>query len=234
MEKMLLKATMLMTFLVFNILTVDGQSKIQSLSFKKGEVLDILLLSQNADTETDLKDYFKIAFPVAKKMSYESLPGFKVIDHTQGNLRPGILVLGKWNNLDKREAFLNQIEEEVPDFHERRRKIWHFFGLRYFEVKEDLSFDIERERYHVATAYWLESQNGPGAFSKKWEREMKKMGGKLLIKLSGGQSPFGYRYDPDVFVITSWESEVAFKSFHEQIQKLGLNNIQHINEFILE
>lgn len=60
------------------------------------------------------------------------------------------------------------------------------------------------------------------------------MGGKLLIQLKNGQSPFGYRYDPDYFVITSWENEAAFKKFQERNQPMEIQRIEYINEFILK
>ena len=213
---------------------IFGQSKVQEITLKKGEVFDILLLSQNDGVDEDLKSYFETAFPVAKKMSYQPLPGFKVSSHTQGNFCPGMLILGKWENLEIREAFLTEIVKEVPDFHERRRKIWSFFGLRYFEVKEDLSFEINREKYHVSSSFWLASKKESSQYYKKWSKTIKKMGGQILIHLEDGKSPFGYQYNPDFFVITSWEDEAAFKAFQEAIQGQKMDNIKHINEFILE
>ena len=211
-----------------------GQSETKTVSLAKGEVLDILLLRQNEGTDADLQAYFQTAFPVAKRMSYQNMPGFKVKEHTQGNHRPASLILGKWSDMKTREAFLTQILEEVPDFHERRRKIWSYFGLSYFEMGEDLSFEIDRGKYHVATAYWLKTENHAGTFYKKWTREINKMGGKVLLHLNDGTSPAGYRYDPDYFVVTSWENEAAFLAFQEKIHQLAVDNILHVNELILE
>ena len=213
---------------------LNGQSAVQTVVLKKGEVLDILLLSQNPNSEADLKSYFQTAFPVAKRMSYQSVPGFKIKGHTQGNLRPSSLILGKWSDVKNREAFLSQILEEVPDFHERRRKIWSYFGLHYFEIQEDFSFEIDRNQYHVATAYWLKEQDDSSKFYKKWIKTINKMGGQILLKLQDGTSPFGYSYDPNYFVITSWENQAAFKVFKEAIQAQKMDNIKHVNEFILE
>lgn len=211
-----------------------AQAKIDTISLKKGEVLDILLLSQNPDTEEALKSYFQIAFPVAKSMSYQPLPGFIITDHSQGNLRSELLILGKWKNLALRETFLTQIVEEVADFHERRRNIWAYFGLRYFELKENYSFTIHRDRYQVATAYWLESEQQSSSFYDQWQKEIQASGGEILIQLKDGKSPFGYQYNPEYFVLTSWKSKAAFEAFSEKVGKLELDNIQHVNEFILQ
>ena len=234
MRTNLLKTALTLTITVFHIYKFYGQSKVDTIVLKKGEVFDILLLTQNSDRQAELKSYFQTAFPVAKRMSYQPIPGFKVKNYTQGNIQPGSLIFGKWNSIKEREDFLTQIVKEVPDFHERRRKIWSFFGLRYFEIKEDLSLKINRDEYHVATAYWLESGYKSSEFYNRWKKEIKSMGGEVLIQLKDGKSPFGYQYNPDFFVIASWKSEANFKAFQENVSKLELDKIQHINEFILE
>jgi len=211
-----------------------GQVKLDTITLKKGEVLDILLLSQNPETEDDLKTYFQVAFPVAKKMSYQPLPGFRIAQNNSGNIRPDVLILGKWDNVEIREDFLSQIVEEVEDFHERRRKIWSYFGLRYFEIQEDLSMVINRDHVHVATAHWSDSKSRSSEFHEQWAQAVRNSGGKILLQLKEGKSPFGYRYDPDYFTISTWKNEAAFSDFQEKIKKLGWDNIQHVNEFILE
>lgn len=207
--------------------------KNKTISLKKGEVFDILLLSQNSNTSEDLKLYFRDAAPVARRMSYQPLPSFKIKGHTQGNHRPENLILAKWSNLEQREAFLTEIIKEVPDFHERRRKIWSYFGLCYFEMQEDVSFTIDTERYYVATAYWMKTKEESDVFFQKWTKQLKKMKGEVAIQLQNGKSPFGYQYRPDHFVISVWENEAAFQAFQKKTQKLKTDNIKHVNEFIM-
>ena len=146
-------------------------------------------------------------------MSYQPLPGFKIASNNQGNLQPELLILGQWDDIEVREDFLTKIIETVPDFHERRRKIWSYFGLRYFEIDKDLSFEINRDKYQVATAYWLESKKESSKFYKKWKKEIQTSGGEILVQLKDGKSPFGYQYNPEYFVITSWKNEAVFQAF---------------------
>ena len=211
-----------------------GQSSLGKFTFGKGEVLDVLLLSQNPSTEQDLKSYFQTAFPVAKRLSYETISSFKIESHTQGNLRPNNLIVAKWSDIDKRESFFTEILKEVPDFHERRRKIWSYFGLCYFEIKEDMSFEINRDKYNVATAYWLEEKNGSKGFYKNWKRYLSNMNGRVEVQLENGVSPFGYHYQPDYFIISSWDSEKEFRNYQEKVAQLKIPNIKHVNEFVLK
>ncbi|MFK7774411.1 MAG: hypothetical protein AB8F94_19870 [Saprospiraceae bacterium] len=234
MKKNLFHALLGATLLILLMPQLFGQSSVKPIVLKKGEVLDILLLSQKSDTEADLKSYFQTAFPIAKRMSYQPLPGFKITKHTQGNHQPNNLILGKWSDLETREDFLTEIIKEVPDFHERRRKIWSYFGLCYFELQEDLSLEINRDKFHVATAYWLKTEDKSDEFYQKWVEKIEKMGGTMIVQLTNGTSPFGYHYQPSYFVISSWEDEAAFLAFQEKTKHLNIDNIQHVNEFILK
>ena len=228
------RAFFLMAIVFLNNDPSYGQVKIDTIVLQKGEVLDLLLLSQNPGVEADLKSYFRTALPVAKRMSYQALPGFKTIGHTRGNLSPSRLLLGKWNSLSSRENFIAHIGTEVPDFDQRRRTIWSFFGMRYYEMKEDLSFNIDREKYHVGTAYWIDQDHESKAYYKIWKAQVKTTGGQIIIQLENGKSPSGYVYNPDLFVITSWQNERAFELFQKEIEAMKPNGVHKVNEFVLK
>ena len=85
MKKRLLHVVLGFTIFLISSHQTYGQSNIKTVVINKGEVLDILLISQNPDTEADLNSYFQTAFPVAKRMSYQPLAGFKIVEHSQGN-----------------------------------------------------------------------------------------------------------------------------------------------------
>ncbi|WP_258101125.1 hypothetical protein [Marinoscillum pacificum] len=235
MMKKIQQIMLSITLLSYVMSQAIAQEKVDTITLKKGEVFDILLLSRYPNTETDVKSYFETASPVARRMSYQPLPGwYNITKYTQGNHGPEKLILAKWDNMATREAFLDHILNEVEDFHERRRKIWSYFGLRYYEMEEDISFEIHRDQFQVATAFWLEAGELSSDFYEKWLAEISSSGGQILIELSEGKSPFGYQYDPEYFVISSWENKNAFDAFQVKMKQLELDIIQHINEFILE
>ncbi|MEM8764615.1 MAG: hypothetical protein AAGD88_12425, partial [Bacteroidota bacterium] len=95
--------------MAFGLFFSYGQSNIKTIELQKGEVFDILLLQQNPGKEEAFKSYFQTVGAVAKKMSYEPLGGLKIKTHLQGNLQPSVLVFAKWEDMEKREAFLSQI-----------------------------------------------------------------------------------------------------------------------------
>ena len=230
------KNTFLLTALLFCLSWSFSyaQVPVRTYEFKKGEVFDILLLVQKPDTQEALKKYFEDAFPVAQNLSFQSVPGFRVAEHSQGNILPDLLVFGKWENLEKREAFLETITDEVPDFHERRRNIWSYFGLRYYEMSEDFTLRFDKGKLHVATAYWFQPGNEDSNFYAEWKQVMARHGGEILIELEEGISPVGYQYNPDIFVITTWSNEAEFNAFQQQAFSLKKTGMQHVNEFILK
>ncbi|MEL6124339.1 MAG: hypothetical protein AAFR14_11530, partial [Bacteroidota bacterium] len=211
-----------------------SQSTTDTITVREGEVFDILVLNLKPNKQDELKAYFRGPSVIARRMSYQPLPGFTITAQSRGNLHPDNLILAKWESLDKREAFLRQIEVEVPDFHERRRDIWSYFGMRYYEMPEDVSMHIDRTKYHVATAYWLESTDAVSEYYTSWRQQIQNQGGESLITLSGGTSPFGYRYDPAFFVMTAWQDEATFDKFQATMEGLKMDKIAHVNEFILE
>ncbi|HAP64299.1 MAG TPA: hypothetical protein DCR93_34075 [Cytophagales bacterium] len=220
--------------LLLQVFALQAQPKIDTISLQKGQILDLLFLSQNPDIEEARQSYFQVAFPVANRFSYQGLPGFRITDHVQGNHRPSFLILGEWADRGQREAFLEQIVNEVPDFHERRRQIWSYFGLCYFELTEDLSIHIDRGKHHVATAYWFEEGEVPKDLVNRWQEQRTQAGGSTLLQLQDGTSPAGYQYRPDYFVITTWDSEADFQAYQQSVSSQALEEVKHINELILQ
>lgn len=222
--------TLLVLMFHFSLL---AQSNVKEYQFSKGEVLDILLLTSKPDTDALLKDYFKTVFPVAEKLSYQSLPGFRINSHTQGGLQPTSFILGKWDKLEKKEKFLAEVEDFVPDFHKRRRDIWSIFYLTYYEMKSDINFSIDKDKYNVVTAYWNNNDASFGKFKKNWVKKASAKNGEIILELTDAKSPMGYYNKPDYVVITEWENEQAFQKFHSENVKMNHDGIYQVNQFVI-
>ncbi|WKN45118.1 hypothetical protein [Tunicatimonas pelagia] len=220
----------LFSFITWSLL---AQSSASTYHLEAGEVLDILLLSQNPGSDSLFKNYGQTAFPVAARMSYESLPGFKVKELTQGNYQPGSMILGKWQNLEKREQFLHEIEKEVPDFHAQRRAIWPTFHLTYYEVPSTLDFTIDRKDFNVVTSLWQKEEGAFQEYQQQWLQQVEQAGGKVVLSLKDGTSPFGYYYQPDLMTVVTWDDREAYETFVEATQKFDRRGVLHLNAFAL-
>ncbi len=206
----------------------------QTFDFKKGEVLDILLLTNKPDWEKHFEKYKETAFPVASEMSYRPLPGYySISNYTQGNHQPEILLFGKWENIEKREKFIAEIDKRVPDFHKQRQEMWSYFGLTYYEMANDISFTISKEKYKVVTAYWKDESTLFVEFKTDWLKKSNKAGGEIILELTNGKSPFGYYHNPDYLVITQWENKAAFEDFYEENLKMDYKGVKHLSQFAL-
>lgn len=210
------------------------KSSIKTINLKKGEVLDVLLLNHFPNNREDMKEYFKVAGPVSKARGYKGLPGFKIKKHTEGNLKPDVLVFGKWSSLNQRLKFLDEIVDKVPDFNERRRKIWSLFNITYYEVLRDVSFSIDKNKYNVITAFWMKEKSNFKKFVKEYADKVSEFNGKNIITLTNGASYFRYYYKPDYFMITEFESEEAFRKFQLANKNISYNGVLQIQQFILE
>jgi len=230
--KINLKTTLSLLFLFAAIFHVTAQNKLHTLSFKKGEVLDILLLSNNPDISALFDRYKKTAFPVASKYSYQPMPGFRIKKTVQGNDEANTFIFGKWDTLKKREAFLDAIVPAVPDFHEQRKAIFKYFVLAFFEMPDNTTFTIDRSKYNVVTSYWIKSKRVK-EFLKNQKSNITNYAGKHILVLQNGKTPEGYEYDPAVTIITQWESQDAFEKYRKKTGKSLLKTIKNTHQFVL-
>ena len=116
-----------LTLLLFIFLTSQGQDHLKTYHFKKGEVLDITLLTTAPNSAALFDHYKKTAFPVAFEYGYQPQPSFNVTGLTLGNYLPGSFVMGKWKSKGNRQGFLTNITQRVPDFHQQRRALFTYF-----------------------------------------------------------------------------------------------------------
>ena len=230
------KVSILFLIISLSISSLKAQSKIKTYDLKKGEVLDILLISQKTKTDSLFKEYRKIVFPFAFKMTYKPLLGVKINEASQSNYQPETLVLAKWSSVIKRKQFLSEIEILVPDFHQRRKDIWSLFDLTYYEIDKDISFEIDLNKLIVVTAYWKSDDHNKSfeEFTKKWKLLSEGNGADTKIELFNGTSPFGYYYKPDYLVISQWNSRVSFDVFYKENIKMDHKSIKHVNQFIID
>lgn len=226
------KLVLVCTAIFLGGLMANGQAK--TLSFKKGEVLDILLFTGKPNFSKLFPRYKETAFAFALKTGYQPQPVLSIAETTQGGLQPGSFVFGKWTDLASRKKFLNEITTEVPDFHAQRRAMWSSFYLAYYEMKEDTSFEINPEKVIVATAYWKDGSGSFSGFKKEWLKKVKNQGGKLLLELNDAMSSVGYMYKPDYMVLTEWNDSTSFDAFNKATMEMGEKGIQNVNQFIIK
>ena len=199
-------------------------------SFKKGETLDVFFFLEKEDINKDsLFDvYRKVLFPIAMEYSFQPNKGFGIKETLRGGYQPSFMGFGKWENLKKRREFIREIVKHVPAFHDMRREIWSSFDLTYYELREELNFSVDKTKYTVATAYWGKVCE---PFIDQWKALCASHGGKLIIQLEEGESPSGYYYNPDYFLISEWPNSTTFEEFSKQVEKINSSCILNINEF---
>jgi len=231
-----MKLLQLITLVCFTTLInshLFGQTHIKNYSFKKGEILDILLIKTKPGGDKLFEKYRKTAFPMAIKRTYKPMPGFNISNTTQGNIQPTSFLFGKWDDLKNREQFIAEIEDFVPDFHEQRRNIWSIFSLTYYEMPEDISFEIDKNKYTVVTSYWKKDDVSFKKFTNQWQRKSSEKKGKTILTLTEGKSPFGYYHNPDLIFITQWDSKEAFEGFYQENLDMNHSGVLHVNQFVL-
>ena len=227
--------TLVLAFFSFAIFSCQAQSKqLISYSFKKGAIMDIMLLTTTPNSAEKYEKYKTTAFPIAFKYSYQPQTGFKISKLTLGTHLPANLIFDKWESKEKREDFLDIIATKVPDFHEQRRALFPYFDLTYYEMPRDINFTINREKHNVVTSFWKQDSKTFVKFSKQWVKQIKKAGGKIILQLKDGISPLGYYYNPDVLYIIEWNNEAAFNAFAKQHPLKSYEALKNVHQFIID
>ncbi len=229
----LLKSTLYILFILGASISLHSQSNFKKFNFKKGEVLDILLLTTKPESGKLFQRYKETIFPVASKRSYKPQTGFKITKSTQSSFQPNHFLFGKWDNIKNREKFLAEIETKVPDFHQQRRDIWSIFNMTYYEMLDDTSFTINTDKYNVITAYWKKDTEAFNTFKKEWLRKSKNKGGKNIVVLTNGTSTLGYYYNPDYLVVTQWDNKTAFDVFYNENLKMNHKGVKDVQQFVI-
>ncbi|MEO1253950.1 MAG: hypothetical protein AAFY41_03555 [Bacteroidota bacterium] len=212
----------------------NGNAQTKTYELKKGQAFDLLFINTIPESKETLDTYFKTAIPVGQAYGYMPQKGFKVAENLQGNYKPSTMIVGLWSDYAKREDFITDVTNEVPDFHEMRRAIWSSFFLTYWEVKEDKTIVIDDDRFHVLTAYWEADAKSFKKFKQLWINEATESGGEIMLEMEEGKSPVGYYHNPNHLTITSWESREAFNSFYEKNLAMDHEGVKHVNQLIIE
>jgi len=223
--------------LIFHHISIEAQFNTKSYSLKKGQIIDVLLRSNNAKASQKAKDQFdQQVIPRILKYGYQTMPHglyFKSIA-VQGNYSPEHMVLGGWKNLKSREEAMRILVKEVPNFHQIRRELWTSLFATYFEVEEDINFSIEQNKFYVVTAYKYLKKRHFKKFVRILEENVLESNGRIILKLLNGKSPFiGHYYEPNHFSITEWNSQEKFEIFLAKNRKMNHTSVKYVNQFVL-
>ena len=225
---------MTVMFLLFIFTHLEAQEKTKHFEYKKGEFLDIFLLSTVQDSKELFDRYKQTAFPVAFEYTYRPQPGFRIKELTLGTNTPSSFIFGKWASKEKKEDFIAKIVDRVPDFHQQRRALFPYFGLAYYEMQEDLKFSINKEKFNVVTSFWQHDSKSLSSFYKEWGKSVEALGGKFVLQLKEGNSPFGYSYNPDMVCIVEWRSESAFRAFEKRYPLSKYARLKDVHQFTID
>lgn len=213
---------------------IQAQDQAKTFSFKKGEVMDLIYLSAQPETDQLFDHYKKTAFPVAFEYSYQPQRGFAVKELTLGMNVSTSLIVGKWGSKEKREGFLDNIVKRVPDFHQQRRKLFEEFALTWYVMPKDVDFSVEGSKLNVATSFWQEDPATLKSFVRTWKKEIEKAGGKILLELTEGYSPTGYYFNPDVFLLIEWQDRTAFDAFANAHPLSTYEDLRHVHQVVIQ
>ncbi len=213
--------------------TLVAAEDTKTYTFTKGQVLDVLYLIRRPDTGAALQDYFKTAGPIARKLNYSPHGALRVAGKPQqGNFSPDVVAFGTWpGDFADRDSAYQQLLAELPDLQSRRMDIWSSFNMTQYEIPEDITLTMDKAKHYVLTAYWLEDADDLGAFQKTFLQMLNTTSGTSKLLLTGGRSPFGYAFTPDLMVVSEWDNVLDVAKFTDASKALNSRGVLHVNQF---
>lgn len=211
------------------------QSKSLEFSYEKGEVLDVIFGVTKPGAIEKVQGYLDKVYPVIKSLGYYAYPIFlPVQNNIKGNFRPDFVAISKWGSLKTRRIGMEQLLKKIPELPVMRKDIWSTFNLTYFEMEKDVNFSISENKVYVVSVYWLKDTSEVNTFSNDINTQITKHGGKVLLEIGNGYSPYEYYYKPDFIHITEWDGEDTFNTYLQNGENMPLSKVIGINQFFVQ
>jgi heme-degrading monooxygenase HmoA len=205
-------------------------------TFPKGHVIDFLLLKRKANSDPALNEYARAAIAEARALGYKGLGGFNIPRNPiQSNIHPETLIFGSWpGNFADRQQALKDLLAAVPTLYAKRLDVWSAFFMTNYEITEDITFEVDRDKIQVLTSYWQNDTDKFAAFKNAFLKKVNHYGGSVKLNLGNPQSPYGYTYTPDFTTLTEWNTQEEFDAFLESSRLMDISGVKQINQFYLE
>lgn len=215
--------------LIWSLAWTTSHAQVDTVSTNDAEVLDIFFLRNIDSQEKDsLWGIYRTELtPIAKDYGYKPLKSFRMKNVLEGSSQPHFVLIAQWSDYQKREDFINDIVVRKPFFHDLRRQLWSTFDLTYYKLDKDILLSVDQSKYNVISAIWVNDHCREATVDYK--QKIKSAGGDIRLYLPKGKSPRGYYYNPDHFILSSWQDADAFKKYKllTSLQDCMIN----INEF---
>ncbi|UTW56306.1 hypothetical protein [Kordiimonas sp. SCSIO 12610] len=232
---MMTKSMMVLAFTIFALHAHAQEDTKKTYTFKKGHVVDFLLLKQKANSGKALNEYARAAIAEARALGYKGNGGFTIARNPiQSNIHPDSLIFGSWpGNFKDRETALKTLLAAVPDLYSKRLDVWSSFFMTNYEIKEDISFDVDRNKIQVLTSYWKKDDQKFMLFKESFLKKIDQYGGVMKLNLTDARSPYGYDYTPDFTTLVEWDSQADFDAFLKSSLLMDTSGVKQVNQFYL-
>ena len=142
-------------------LTITGfAQKKQSITFTKGKLIEVALLSVKEGKETQFyQEYFSQVMPVAIPYGAKPIASFATTRKVIGDNPAKVVVFFEWANLDEKRKF-----ERNPEFLRLRNirdNALNYLVQGYFRVDETNTVEIQDNRVYDFAALWIDPNNAP-------------------------------------------------------------------------
>ena len=149
-----------MLALLLLLSTACYAQKKQSVTFTKGKLIEVALLSIRDGKDNQFyQDYFSKVMPVATPYGARPIASFATTRSVLGESPAQVVVFFEWGSLADKRAFENN--PEFLKLRNIRDNALNYLVQGYFQVEESVNVELSDDKVYDFAALWIDPANAP-------------------------------------------------------------------------
>lgn len=153
------------------------------ISFAPGAAMQVIVAIGKEDAEDVRTEYYNTAIPLARSYGFSTVARLKVDKILVGNITAPVIVIGKWDDAKRWQAFQN--DPRWPALKAMRAKGWQQLDLytKALDSAVTLSFNPDKFYTLAFASFNPEHPNDYASYLHNIQQPLSEAGGKFIHKM---------------------------------------------------
>ncbi|BDX08298.1 DUF1330 domain-containing protein [Planctobacterium marinum] len=173
----------LMMLLVLCVCSAGVKAGESAINFAPGAAMQVIVAIGKENAEDIRREYYNTAIPLARSYGFSTVARLKVDKSLVGNITAPVIVIGKWEDVDRWQAFQN--DPRWPALKAMRAKGWQQLDLFTKALDSSLALNFSPDKFYTL-AFASFNPEHPGDYTKylhNIQAPLGEAGGKFIHKM---------------------------------------------------
>ena len=152
-------------------------------SFAAGAAMQVIVAIGKENAQDIRSEYYNTAIPLARSYGFSTVARLKVDKSLAGNITAPVIVIGKWDDVERWQAFQN--DPRWPALKAMRAKGWQQLDLYTKALDSSLALNFSPDKFYTL-AFASFNPEHPGDYAKylhNIQQPLSAAGGKFIHKM---------------------------------------------------